>query len=435
MAESLITQVQRPDDQASGAAAAGQPRPSRKPKLKLELDANGNPIQPAGEAASGTDEKADVDNRSTGMGKIFSRQFTPTVPKTDFFQDKDRVGAQSPRGVKGVQSPKSGLATHDENEEVQVDEDGNKVAGPPSPSTTTGDMSNLSAGQRRTLWQSIWSCFLSDNEPRASNMAPRSDIPASNDENAAASANASGPVVVPNVNSPKGQSKPQDFPAPVAATPAPVAAVEEVEEEFVRDPDALLPPNVSGKKMCLVLDLDETLVHSSFKPVPTCDFILSIEMDGITHKVYVLKRPGVDEFLQRMAKTYELVIFTASLDKYANPLLDLLDPTHLITGRLYREHCTRQGQTYVKDLSRLGRRLGHSLIIDNSPYSYAMHLNYAVPILSWFDDPHDTELLDMMPFLENLTKLNDVSQVLDANKPWRVTNKKLLKLLNEAEQE
>jgi len=65
----------------------------------------------------------------------------------------------------------------------------------------------------------------------------------------------------------------------------------------------------------LVLDLDETLVHSSFKPVPHSDFILSIEMDGIVHKVFVAKRPGVDEFLEEMAKHYELIIFTASLDK------------------------------------------------------------------------------------------------------------------------
>jgi RNA polymerase II subunit A small phosphatase-like protein len=233
-----------------------------------------------------------------------------------------------------------------------------------------------------------------------------------------------------DVNSPRGPSKTADFSSSPAAAPSNAHLAS---EPYVSDdPDALLVPNTTGKKMCLVLDLDETLVHSSFKPVPHSDFILSIEMDGITHKVYVLKRPGVDEFLLRMSQFYELVIFTASLDKYANPLLDLLDKQKTISGRLYREHCTRQGQTYVKDLSRLGRKLGHTLIIDNSPYSYAMHLNYAVPILSWFDDPHDTELLDMMPFLENLTKLDDVSPVLDANKPWRVTNKKLMKVLSES---
>jgi len=61
---------------------------------------------------------------------------------------------------------------------------------------------------------------------------------------------------------------------------------------------APLPPEMKGRK-CLVLDLDETLVHSSFRPVPGPDFIISIELDGVTHRVYVQKRPGVDHFFGR----------------------------------------------------------------------------------------------------------------------------------------
>ena len=33
-------------------------------------------------------------------------------------------------------------------------------------------------------------------------------------------------------------------------------------------------------KICLVLDLDETLVHSSFRPIPNPDFVLPVEIDG-----------------------------------------------------------------------------------------------------------------------------------------------------------
>eukprot|EP00475_Leptophrys_vorax_P010609 TRINITY_DN1719_c0_g1_i4.p1 TRINITY_DN1719_c0_g1~~TRINITY_DN1719_c0_g1_i4.p1 ORF type:complete len:410 (+),score=107.65 TRINITY_DN1719_c0_g1_i4:901-2130(+) len=401
MADSFITQVERP---------AENPRPARKPKLKLELDSNGNPIpeQPTSPSADG-DGKADVDNRNVGLGKIFSRQFTPTVPKSTFFQDKEnRTVAQSPRNV--AQSPKgtgsgsgAGLETHNEDEEEKQRSSADNTA----PSSADAQAhSNGASGLNPSARPEV--------QPKAS--LAGSDGPAS-------------PSAPPaGFNSPRGAPKAADFPAPAP----PAARAHLAPEPYVSDdPDALLTPNLTGKKMCLVLDLDETLVHSSFKPVPHSDFILNIEMDGITHKVYVLKRPGVDEFLVRMAEFYELVIFTASLDKYANPLLDLLDTHKTITGRLYREHCTRQGQTYVKDLGRLGRKVNHTLIIDNSPYSYAMHLNNAVPILSWFDDPHDTELLDMMPFLENLTKLEDVAQVLDANKPWRVTNKKLMKILSE----
>ena len=50
-------------------------------------------------------------------------------------------------------------------------------------------------------------------------------------------------------------------------------------------------------KPCLVLDLDETLVHSSFKPVPNPDYIIPVEIDGSMTDVYVLKRPWVDFFM------------------------------------------------------------------------------------------------------------------------------------------
>ena len=45
-------------------------------------------------------------------------------------------------------------------------------------------------------------------------------------------------------------------------------------------------PGDSGKP-CLVLDLDETLVHSSFKPVPNPDYVIPVEIDNTVHHVYV----------------------------------------------------------------------------------------------------------------------------------------------------
>ena len=65
-----------------------------------------------------------------------------------------------------------------------------------------------------------------------------------------------------------------------------------------------------------MLDLDETLVHSGFKPFSiNSDIILKIELDNRIHDIHVLVRPGVEEFLEKMSKHYELVVFTASLSK------------------------------------------------------------------------------------------------------------------------
>lgn len=52
-------------------------------------------------------------------------------------------------------------------------------------------------------------------------------------------------------------------------------------------PKSLLPaiPERARGKKCLVLDLDETLVHSSFKPVPDADFVVPVEIESIVHQV------------------------------------------------------------------------------------------------------------------------------------------------------
>lgn len=191
-------------------------------------------------------------------------------------------------------------------------------------------------------------------------------------------------------------------------------------KEVVKSPETvqyLLPPQ-KGKevgKKTLVLDLDETLVHSSFKPVPNADFIIPVEIDNQVHQVYVLKRPGVDQFMKSMGDKFEVVVFTASLAKYADPVLDLLDKDKVVGARLFREACSNHKGNYVKDLGRLGRDIRHVIIIDNSPASYLFHPENAVPIDSWFDDENDTELLDLIPFLEDMTKVDNVMSVLDTS--------------------
>ena len=100
--------------------------------------------------------------------------------------------------------------------------------------------------------------------------------------------------------------------------------------------NGLLPPKILEKKT-LVLDLDETLVHSGFIPFDCpSDVIIKIELDNEIHDIHVLVRPGVKEFLEKMAKKFEIVIFTASLSKYADPLLDIIDKQCICTYRLFR---------------------------------------------------------------------------------------------------
>lgn len=170
-----------------------------------------------------------------------------------------------------------------------------------------------------------------------------------------------------------------------------------------------------GNKKCLILDLDETLVHSSFKYLRTADFVIPVEIDNQVHHVYVIKRPGVDEFLKKVGQWFEVVVFTASVAKYGHPLLDKLDLHKAVHHRLFRDSCYNYQGNFIKNLSQIGRPLADSIIIDNSPASYIFHPQHSIPISSWFSDTHDNELIDLLPFLKDISEQNvdDVGLVLD----------------------
>nr|XP_025043962.1 carboxy-terminal domain RNA polymerase II polypeptide A small phosphatase 2 [Pelodiscus sinensis] len=153
--------------------------------------------------------------------------------------------------------------------------------------------------------------------------------------------------------------------------------------QFYQIPGTCLLPEVTQQdqgRICVVIDLDETLVHSSFKPINNADFVVPVEIEGTMHQV----------------------------SWYADPVTDLLDRCGVFRTRLFREACVFHQGCYVKDLSRLGRDLRKTLILDNSPASYIFHPENAVPVQSWFDDMADTELLNLIPVFEELSAAEDV---------------------------
>ena len=81
--------------------------------------------------------------------------------------------------------------------------------------------------------------------------------------------------------------------------------------------EPLLPPKhvKHQHKKTLVLDLDETLVHSDISPMNNSDIILRIEFENTLNDIHVLVRPGTTEFIKHMGELFEVVIFTASLSK------------------------------------------------------------------------------------------------------------------------
>ncbi|XP_024539796.1 probable C-terminal domain small phosphatase [Selaginella moellendorffii] len=176
-----------------------------------------------------------------------------------------------------------------------------------------------------------------------------------------------------------------------------------------------LPPALE-EKPTLVLDMDETLIHAHKATASLKLFsgkILPLE------RYLVAKRPGVDIFLDEMSKIYEIVVFTRAVKPYADRILDRLDPAgNLFAHRLYRDSCSTKevgGRKVVKDLSRLGRDLRHTVIVDDKPESFFLQPNNGIVIRAFKNrkgHKYD-ELKTISNLLKEIARVEDVRQALE----------------------
>jgi len=169
------------------------------------------------------------------------------------------------------------------------------------------------------------------------------------------------------------------------------------------DPGSYMLPPSKTDKPTLVLDLDETLIHSKVETVEDLssdninaedydlkwDYFFELPSSNFEQErtfINVKKRKGVDEFLEILSLFYELVLWTAGDQAYADKIIDFLDPQNLIEHRLYRDHCTVlnvDSGVYIKNLRDLGRDLDRTLIVENSPRNFGLQIDNGIPITSF----------------------------------------------------
>lgn len=113
-----------------------------------------------------------------------------------------------------------------------------------------------------------------------------------------------------------------------------------------------------------------------------------------------------------MVKHFEVVVFTASVEPYADAVLAHIDPQQRIHGRLYRGSCVLHAGSYVKDLSRLGRDVGRTVLVDNSTASGLFQPENLLVSDTWIEDPSDVGLLDILRVLMTLRDCDDVRMAL-----------------------
>lgn len=172
---------------------------------------------------------------------------------------------------------------------------------------------------------------------------------------------------------------------------------------------------VGYSKKTLVLDLDETLIHSTpIKPrghiVPKNFRINWRSSTGEVCSVYTCLRPGVSQFLNWAAERFEIVIFTASMPAYAKQVVRFLENGRHKFYLFTRSDCVFEHGMFVKDLSIINRDIKDIIIIDNFPESYSRNPENGLPIESWYSNMRDTELENMKTVLERLNTVHDVRQ-------------------------
>ncbi|CAD8174402.1 unnamed protein product [Paramecium pentaurelia] len=172
-------------------------------------------------------------------------------------------------------------------------------------------------------------------------------------------------------------------------------------------------PSISLKKT-IVFDLDETLIHCNESIKVPGDVILPIRFPtGDVIEASINIRPYAQQVLQTLSRHFELIVFTASHSCYANVVIDYLDPTkQWISHRFFRESCvqTEEG-AFIKDLRVIGNRLLSDLVlVDNAAYSFCMQQLNGIPILNFYDNKSDQELLYLQNYLMAMKYAKDVRQ-------------------------
>jgi len=197
----------------------------------------------------------------------------------------------------------------------------------------------------------------------------------------------------------------------------PSLTAKESKNSFSTDQDVEAP----RVRKTIIFDLDETLIHSCKSPLEKYDRSVKATMPSRGEKIIGFNvRPYLDELLEALKEHFELVIFTASHFCYASPILDDIDPNRYFKTRLFREHCDLvEGGVFIKNLSILkDRDLKNVVLVDNSVSSFASQVSNGIPIVPYFDNKADDQLLKLKSFLLGLKDVPDVRPVIEAQFNW-----------------
>lgn len=122
------------------------------------------------------------------------------------------------------------------------------------------------------------------------------------------------------------------------------------------------------------------------------------------------------EFLNYLAKRFELIVFCKGSELYCKPVLDFLESkAEYFSQRLYGNYVLFENQNfsvkYYDFLLTHGRTLANTIIVDCGVEPYCLNLCNGVPILS-FTDEHDIELIHVAKYLDEQSNVKNIGETL-----------------------
>ncbi|MFN3651133.1 MAG: NIF family HAD-type phosphatase [Armatimonadota bacterium] len=164
----------------------------------------------------------------------------------------------------------------------------------------------------------------------------------------------------------------------------------------------------------LILDLDETLIYGTEAP-------LERPHDFRIGPYFVYRRPYLTDFLSTVDDWFELAVWSSASPGYVAGVVGGVFPD---PGRLRfiwaSDRCTqrfdadRRGYYWLKNLNkakRAGYPLERILVVDDSAEKLELHYGNLLRVRPFTGQADDTELRDLLPFLDRLRSVENVRRV------------------------
>ena len=151
----------------------------------------------------------------------------------------------------------------------------------------------------------------------------------------------------------------------------------------------LLPKIKSNYKYSLVLDLDETLIC-----IKRDNNNNKIKHNKFNNLMTLILRPGLLDFLHKMKKLYELILFSLGTSEYVSPIIKNIEKKEKFFEHiLYREHVTYDDNgNFFKNLNLLNRDVKNILIVDDNSKNFKYHKSNGICIKPFYGDLNNDKI-------------------------------------------